>query len=159
MAVFIRHIASNLDFQQLLIACRDAPLNTSKFREIYVDVNSSCMGSIISALPRKSPINVNMTSPQADMVRDIIGSNKVVIFSKSYCPYCTMAKEQFRKLSIDAHVVELDSRNDAEEIQNILEEITGCRTVPRCFINGKFIGGGTDVKKMYEQGTLQKFFT
>ncbi|XP_011200585.2 uncharacterized protein LOC105224259 [Bactrocera dorsalis] len=117
------------------------------------------MGSVISALPRKPPQSVNMSSPQADMVRDIIANNKVVIFSKSYCPYCTMAKEQFRKLSVAAYVVELDSRNDTEEIQNILGEITGGRTVPRVFINGKFIGGGTDVKKMYEQGTLQKYFT
>ncbi|XP_053954515.1 uncharacterized protein LOC128860793 [Anastrepha ludens] len=116
------------------------------------------MGSIISALPKKPLIGVNMSSPQADMVRDVIANNKVVIFSKSYCPFCTMAKEQFRKLSVPAYVVELDSRSDADEIQNILGEITGGRTVPRCFINGKFIGGGTDVKKMYEQGTLQKYF-
>ncbi|XP_067647967.1 uncharacterized protein Grx1 isoform X2 [Eurosta solidaginis] len=83
------------------------------------------MGSVISALPKKAQINVNMSSPQADLVREIIASNKVAIFSKSYCPYCTMAKEQFRKLSVPAFVLELDSRSDAEEIQNILGEITG----------------------------------
>lgn len=29
----------------------------------------------------------------ANFVNDAIANNKVVIFSKSYCPYCTMAKE------------------------------------------------------------------
>lgn len=27
--------------------------------------------------------------------------------------------------------------------------------VPRVFVNGKFIGGGTDVQKMEKEGTLQ----
>lgn len=26
--------------------------------------------------------------------------------------------------------------------------------VPRVFINGKFVGGGTDVKKLYQTGEL-----
>lgn len=30
--------------------------------------------------------------------------------------------------------------------------------VPRVFINGKFVGGGTDIKRMYEMGELQKYF-
>ncbi|XP_037933402.1 glutaredoxin-C4-like [Teleopsis dalmanni] len=115
------------------------------------------MGSNISTL-LKNPV-VDMTSPKADLVQHAIKSNKVVIFSKTYCPYCTMAKEQFEKLSVSPTVIELDERNDADEIQNILGEITGSRTVPRCFIDGKFIGGGTDVKKMYEKGSLQKYFS
>ncbi|XP_036325501.1 glutaredoxin-C4-like isoform X2 [Rhagoletis pomonella] len=86
------------------------------------------MGSVISALLKKPIVNVNMSNSQADMVREVIANNKVVIFSKSYCPFCTMAKEQFRKLAVPAYVVELDSRTDAEEIQNILGEITGGRT-------------------------------
>ncbi|XP_037811174.1 glutaredoxin-like [Lucilia sericata] len=115
------------------------------------------MGSVISQLPKQTVV-VNMSSPQAQFVQNAIKDNKVVIFSKTYCPYCTMAKEQFKKLAVDFHVIELDKRKDGNEIQSILGEITGGSTVPRCFIDGKFVGGGTDVKKMYEQGTLQKYF-
>lgn len=43
-----------------------------------------------------------------------------------------------------------------EDIQNVLGEMTGARSVPRCFIDGKFIGGGTDVKKLFESGELAK---
>lgn len=35
----------------------------------------------------------NMASPKAIMVKDLINSDTVVIFSKTYCPYCKMAKE------------------------------------------------------------------
>lgn len=32
-------------------------------------------------------------SPKAVLVKDLIKSDKVVIFSKTYCPYCKLAKE------------------------------------------------------------------
>lgn len=34
-----------------------------------------------------------MDSIEAQFVRDTIAKNKVAIFSKTTCPYCTMAKE------------------------------------------------------------------
>lgn len=40
---------------------------------------------------------VDMASPKAAMVKDLIGSDVVVIFSKSYCPYCNLAKEVWRE--------------------------------------------------------------
>ncbi|XP_055371918.1 uncharacterized protein LOC129605919 [Condylostylus longicornis] len=109
------------------------------------------MGSVLGT----SKTEADMDGPKAEFVKAQIKGNKVVIFSKSYCPYCTMAKEQFQKLKFDYTSIELDKRDDADEIQAILGEITGARTVPRVFVNGQFIGGGTDVKKMYENGSLK----
>ncbi|KAL1497708.1 hypothetical protein ABEB36_008620 [Hypothenemus hampei] len=98
---------------------------------------------------------VDMSSPKVAEVKNIIGSGKVVIFSKTYCPYCKLAKEVFDKIKEKYTTVELDLRDDGEEIQGILGEITGARTVPRVFVNGKFVGGGSDVKSLYEKGELQ----
>lgn len=42
------------------------------------------------------------------------------------------------------------------DIQDELQNLTGARSVPRVFVDGKFIGGGTDVKKLYENGELAK---
>lgn len=36
---------------------------------------------------------VDMSSAKAQEVKDLIKSDTVVIFSKTYCPYCKMAKE------------------------------------------------------------------
>lgn len=36
---------------------------------------------------------LSMSSNKAKAVKDLIDSDKVVIFSKTYCPYCKMAKE------------------------------------------------------------------
>lgn len=38
-------------------------------------------------------IVADMSGPKAQFVKQAISKDKVVIFSKSYCPYCTMAKE------------------------------------------------------------------
>ncbi|KAJ6645201.1 Glutaredoxin-C4 [Pseudolycoriella hygida] len=101
-------------------------------------------------------IKADMSGASAQFVRDTIAQNKVVIFSKSYCPYCTMAKEQFKKLSFPFFTVELENREDCSQIQAVLGEMTGATSVPRVFVDGKFIGGGTDVKKLNETGELQK---
>lgn len=53
-------------------------------------------------------------------------------------------------------MIELDDREDAQDIQDVLYEITGARTVPRVFLNGECLGGGTDVKKLYDSGELEK---
>ncbi|XP_017297749.1 glutaredoxin isoform X1 [Diaphorina citri] len=95
-----------------------------------------------------------MNPASKQFVQDLIASEKIVIFSKSYCPYCKMAKDVFQKLKVTPKTVELDHRDDGDSIQDVLLEITGARSVPRVFVNGKFIGGGTDVKALYEKGEL-----
>lgn len=92
----------------------------------------------------------------AQFVQDTIDNNKVVIFSKTTCLYSNLAKEQFQKLNFPFFAVELDNRHDGHLLQGILGEISDASTVPRVFIDGRFIGGGTEVKKLYETGELKK---
>ena len=91
-----------------------------------------------------------------EFVHTTINSHTVVIFSKSYCPYCRRAKSVFKELNQDAHVVELDERDDGSKIQDILNNIVGRRTVPQVFINGKHLGGSDDTVEAYESGRLAK---
>lgn len=51
-------------------------------------------------------------------------------------------------------VIELDQRADGAAIQDYMLELTGGRTVPRVFIDSKFIGGSDDVASMDAAGTL-----
>ncbi|CAH0563414.1 unnamed protein product [Brassicogethes aeneus] len=97
-----------------------------------------------------------MSGEKKDYVQSVIKSDKIVIFSKSYCPYCTMAKEVFDKIKEKYTLIELDERDDGDEIQGILGDLTGARTVPRVFVKGDCLGGGSDVKALLEKGELQK---
>lgn len=40
-------------------------------------------------------------------VNDLASSNKVMVFSKTYCPYCKMAKEALSKYTNDFEVMEV----------------------------------------------------
>ncbi|XP_012274163.1 glutaredoxin-C4-like isoform X2 [Orussus abietinus] len=93
-----------------------------------------------------------------ELIDQLIASDTVVIFSKTHCPYCKMAKEIFGKINKKFTAIELDERDDGDEIQNILGEMTGARTVPRVFVKGICLGGGSDVKSLYNSGELEKKF-
>ncbi|XP_071699708.1 glutaredoxin-C4 [Rutidosis leptorrhynchoides] len=96
------------------------------------------------------------SSSSVDFVKKTISSHSIVIFSKSYCPYCKRAKGVFKELNKKPYVVELDEREDGWKIQDALSEIVGRRTVPQVFINGKHLGGSDDTVEAYESGELAK---
>ncbi|PFH35059.1 putative glutaredoxin [Besnoitia besnoiti] len=90
-----------------------------------------------------------------DWVEEIIRRHKVVIFAKSYCPYCQDALEILRDVeSKDVRAVMIDKLPEMDVIQDALEEMTGARTVPRVFIGGAFFGGCSDLENADEDGTL-----
>eukprot|EP00980_Cylindrotheca_fusiformis_P021095 scaffold8090_cov82-Cylindrotheca_fusiformis.AAC.8 len=80
------------------------------------------------------------------------GPDGVVLFTKSYCPYCKRAKEDLLRVGIDPVIVELDQRQDGEEIQSALMQLTGQRTVPSAWVRGVHIGGSDDVHKSVVAG-------
>ncbi|XP_062252162.1 glutaredoxin 2 isoform X3 [Platichthys flesus] len=87
-------------------------------------------------------------------VQEVVSQNCVVIFSKTTCPYCKMAKNVFNEIGANYKVVELDEHNDGRRLQEALAQVTGARTVPRVFINGNCIGGCSDTKQLHQQGRL-----
>ncbi|XP_036243585.1 glutaredoxin 2 isoform X1 [Molothrus aeneus] len=89
-----------------------------------------------------------------NQIQDIISRNCVVIFSKTTCAYCRMAKNLFQGLNVNYTAVELDLNRNGKQFQDILEQMTGGRTVPRVFINGTCVGGATDAQKLHEEGKL-----
>lgn len=89
----------------------------------------------------------------------MVSHNCVVIFSKTSCPYCKMAKNVFSEIGAAYKVIELDEHRDGKLLQEALTHITGARTVSKwynfkvlwraqycmfsyctCFENMRFIG-------------------
>ncbi|KAL4224733.1 Glutaredoxin-2 [Mactra antiquata] len=96
----------------------------------------------------------NMTGPEAEFVKTEIENNCVVIFSKTSCPHCHSTKQLFKNLEVNAKVYELDRREDGAGLQDYLGALTGARTVPRVFINGKCVGGNSEVQSYNRSGKL-----
>ncbi|KAG0567070.1 hypothetical protein M758_7G102000 [Ceratodon purpureus] len=84
----------------------------------------------------------------------LISENALVVFSKSYCPYCVKVKSLLNSVGADAKVVELDEESDGSDIQAALAKLTGQRTVPNVFIAGQHIGGCDDTSAMHKKGKL-----
>ncbi|XP_046713810.1 glutaredoxin 2 isoform X1 [Silurus meridionalis] len=90
----------------------------------------------------------------SQFIQETVSHNCIVIFSKTTCPYCKMAKNVFNQIGATYRVIELDEHNNGQQIQDVLEQISGARTVPRVFINGQCIGGSSDTRQLHEQGKL-----
>ncbi|XP_017333282.1 glutaredoxin 2 isoform X1 [Ictalurus punctatus] len=87
-------------------------------------------------------------------IQDVVSHNCVVIFSKTTCPYCKMAKNVFNQIGASYKVIELDEHHNGQQLQEALAQMSGARTVPRVFVNGQCIGGGSDTRQLHEQGKL-----
>ena len=65
-----------------------------------------------------------------------ISSNNVVVYSKTYCPFCKKAKSALEDAGLKEYVViELDEIEDGAAFQDALQQITGARSVGLFGIN------------------------
>eukprot|EP00794_Sanderia_malayensis_P006227 gene6227-6943_t len=83
-----------------------------------------------------------------------IAENVVMIFSKSYCPFCKKVKALFESLGVAYNALELDIEANGEAIQAELANKTGQKTVPNVFIKGNHVGGADSVTKAHSEGKL-----
>ncbi|HWA72660.1 MAG TPA: glutaredoxin domain-containing protein [Polyangiaceae bacterium] len=83
----------------------------------------------------------NVSSPPAD----------VVMFRTPFCGYCVMAARLLAKKG--ANVREIDVSGNSE-CRKWLYEVTGMRTVPQVFINGRSVRGFEDLVALDRRGQL-----
>ncbi|KZT58297.1 glutaredoxin, partial [Calocera cornea HHB12733] len=90
--------------------------------------------------------------------QSLVSDTKVVIFSKSWCPYCKRAKALILENypDVPTKILELDELSDGDDIQAYLLQKTGQRTVPNVFVAQKHIGGCDNVVALQRSGELAK---
>uniref|UniRef100_A0A7S0QRJ5 Glutaredoxin domain-containing protein n=1 Tax=Pyramimonas obovata TaxID=1411642 RepID=A0A7S0QRJ5_9CHLO len=83
-------------------------------------------------------------------------TNPVMVYSKSYCPFCDKTKKLFGSMGVTPKVIELDKIADGDKMQATLAKLTGQRTVPNVFVGGKHLGGNDDTHSKHRTGELTK---
>lgn len=78
------------------------------------------------------------------------------IILRSRLIFVSIDFREFEKLGQKFLAIELENRSDGDEIQDVLGNMTGARSVPRVFVKGNFVGGGTDVQKLAKTGELEE---
>ncbi|XP_019392367.1 PREDICTED: thioredoxin reductase 3 isoform X2 [Crocodylus porosus] len=89
-------------------------------------------------------------------VRSLVGSHRVLVFSKSYCPYCLRVRQRLGPDAEQYFALLIFLTNDGPSIQEVLVEMTNQRTVPNVFVNGTHVGGCDATLQAYQNGSLQK---
>ncbi|KAK2455187.1 Glutaredoxin-C5, chloroplastic [Trifolium repens] len=109
-----------------------------------------------SPSPSSSSSSSSFGSRLEETIKNTLSQNPVVVYSKSWCSYCSEVKSLFNKLGVQPLVIELDQLGpQGPQLQKLLERITGQYTVPNVFIGGNHIGGCTDTLKLYRKGELE----
>ncbi len=70
-------------------------------------------------------------------------TKKVTIYTSEQCPYCEKAKRLLAKHGIAFEEITIGWEDDAAWAA--LEARSGLKTVPQIFIDGKILGGYTDL--------------
>jgi glutaredoxin 3 len=78
---------------------------------------------------------------------------EIILYKKNPCPYCDRAINLLNGRDLKFQVVDLT--NNMDELQK-LKTKWGWQTVPIIVINGKLVGGYTDLKALDESGELDK---
>jgi thioredoxin reductase (NADPH) len=104
-----------------------------------------------------NPKNECVDLRRIDCIESLVLRYPVVVFSKSWCPYCKKALEALSLEGVSGtssiFIVNLDEL-DAPIIQSTLAQLTGRRTVPNVFIGGKTVGGGDETVHLQRNGDL-----
>ena len=75
----------------------------------------------------------------------------VVIYTTAYCGFCARAKRLLQEKSVPYTEIDVEGRPD---LRTWLVKASGQRTVPQVFINGKSVGGFSDISALDTRGAL-----
>lgn len=77
---------------------------------------------------------------------------KIVIYTKTYCPFCIRAKQLLKSLELQYEEISVDGK---PKLQDEMAELAGRRTVPQIFICDDPIGGCDDIFALHRAGKLE----
>ena len=77
--------------------------------------------------------------PEYKFIEDKITNNPVMVFAKTTCKFCDMAKNVLDGVNVEYEIEYLDKRDDCNALQDMLLKMTGARTVSHAsLLHGPF---------------------
>lgn len=77
----------------------------------------------------------------------------VIVYTAALCGYCAAAKRLLQKLAVPFREIDLTRDHDLRE--RLSRENGDYRTVPMIFVEGRFIGGFTELQAFAREGGLE----
>jgi glutaredoxin 3 len=131
------------------------------FHYFFLREHGEAMGNSFAGNNTTASKSIDITNNMDpnQFIEKEITSHPIVIFSKTYCPYCTQTKRMFANqqyAEYPAVTHELDKIPGGDAIQQALAKKTGQRTVPSVFVNGQHVGGNDDAQSAHSTGKIGK---
>lgn len=150
-----------VDMQEIPVAGRTKmqvpkPKGAEKQKEKEVKEDHADARAELDGILKRSPSTLLTVPPLRALIQWL--TLQVIIFSKSYCPHSARAKQiLLNKYNIvpAPYVVELDQHPLGPDLQAVLAQLTGRRTVPNVMVLGKSIGGGDDMAALDQSGEME----
>lgn len=79
---------------------------------------------------------------------------RVKIYSTAVCPFCFKAKALLKKWKVPFEEIRIDT--DRSKLAEFARVTNGARTVPQILIDGKCIGGFTELTELHMEGGLDE---
>ena len=76
---------------------------------------------------------------------------RIQIYSKKNCPFCVRAKALLDRKGFPYEEIDAEGQ---DELRFWLAETSGQKTVPQIFVDGRPLGGFSDIDALDEQGQL-----
>lgn len=83
---------------------------------------------------------------------------KIDVYTVQGCPYCSFAKQLLQRKGVPYQEHDLTPLSDAELHRSMLA-LSGRQTVPQIVVNGRPIGGYTDLRHLDETGELEQMLS
>ena len=86
---------------------------------------------------------------------NLVQNNKVMMFSKTTCNYCTKIKKLFQGNGLNqVKIVEVNQIENGSKIYSALKSLSGRSTVPNIYIDSLNVGGCSEVMAAHQTGEL-----
>ncbi len=83
--------------------------------------------------------------------------SRVTLYSTGNCPLCANSKSMLNKWNIEFSEIRIDTDNSV--LKQFGEVAQGARTVPQILIDGKLIGGFSELTELHMDGELDQLMT
>lgn len=112
------------------------------------------VGTIIHLTPEEAEFDFWSDEEAFEKVKQLIQSHEIIVFSKSYCPYCQSTKDILKELNVPHTIIEVNEVPNGKLLHQALIYYSKQKTVPNIYIHQTHVGGDSDLKRMRKSGEL-----
>eukprot|EP01025_Chloroclados_australasicus_P023945 TRINITY_DN24117_c0_g1_i2.p2 TRINITY_DN24117_c0_g1~~TRINITY_DN24117_c0_g1_i2.p2 ORF type:complete len:182 (+),score=26.62 TRINITY_DN24117_c0_g1_i2:113-658(+) len=95
-----------------------------------------------------------------ELVFEELTRSRIVLFSHTTCPAAKRAKKFLAQVlppGTTVNIVEVDDAKFEKELRDVLQKLTGFRSVPQIFVDTKFVGGEAEIARNEGANIIMKF--